>query len=144
MLRNSNKGYTLVETLLVLSTFLLIVTLSVQLLPTSIEKMKVKQFVKQIEGDLYYAQAYAMSHESSIFIYLHNEYYEMYSVKEGTIFKKTVPSIIQFKDGTLGLNIAFRSTGTAIASGVAYIHSEQERYKLTVYVGTGRFKLEKM
>jgi competence protein ComGD len=141
---NNSKGYTITEVLVVLSIFLLLVTLSLNLYPKYIEKMETKQFVKQFEQDLYYTQAYAISHERQISMYINKRNYSIYSIAEGYVLQRTIPEQITFKKVTMDLSITFNSAGTALSSGVIYIQTEQEKYKITVYVGKGRIKIEKV
>ena len=140
----NSKGYTLTEILIVLSIFILLATLSLNLYPKYIVKMEEKQFIKQFEDDLYFTQAYAISHERHISMYVNEEYYSIYSVAEGYVLQRKVPKNITFLKGTMDLNITFNSGGKAVSSGVFYIQTKQEKYKITVYIGKGRFKIEKV
>ena len=60
------------ETLIVLTIFMLLVSLSLNLYPKYMERMEMKRFVNQFEEDLYYTQAYAISHERSMSVYLNH------------------------------------------------------------------------
>lgn len=140
----NNKGYTLIEILLVLSIFMLVVTLSLNLYPTYIKKMETRQFIKQFEADVYYIQAYAMSHERSMSILMYKETYLVYVDGTKQLLQRTIPRDIQFKKGTMDLKVMFTSRGTAVTSGVFYIQTEQERYKVSVSVGKGRLKIEEV
>jgi competence protein ComGD len=75
---------------------------------------------------------------------MNDQNYSIYSTEVGYVLQRPIPKNTTFKKGTLGLKITFNSAGTAIASGVIYIQSEQEKYKITIYIGKGRFKIEKV
>lgn len=106
--------------------------------------MELKHFVSQFEEDLYFTQAYAMSHERYTSLYMNDQNYSVYTLSDQNILQRTVPKNIAFARGTLDLRITFNRMGTAIKSGVIYIQSDQEKYKVTVYIGKGRFKIEKV
>ncbi|RID89410.1 prepilin-type N-terminal cleavage/methylation domain-containing protein [Peribacillus asahii] len=144
MLKNNSGGYTLTEILMVLSIFLLIVSLSINLYPPYIERMEIKQFVKQFGDDLFYAQQYAISHEQQTTVYMYSDNYKVSSSSGDYTLQRTLPAHVTFKNRTLGERIAFNSVGTAITSGIMHVQSKHETYKLTVYIGKGRFKFEKV
>ena len=112
--------------------------------PKYIQKMETTRFVKQFEEDLYYAQAYAISHEMNISIYLNNNYYVISSNLRGVILQRENPKNIIFQRGTMDAKVIFNSAGAPITSGIFYIQSEKEKYKVTIYIGKGRIKIEKV
>ena len=63
--------------------------------------------------------------------------------QESISFEERCLKILCFR-GTLDLKVTFNRMGTAIASGVIYIQSEQQKYKVTVYIGKGKFRIEKV
>lgn len=123
---------------------MMLASLSLNLYPKYIQRMETTRFVKQFEEDLYYAQAYAMSHELNIYVYLKETGYAITSNVQGVLLQRTNPENITFAEGTNGWKILFRNTGAPITSGVWYIQAEQERYKVTIYIGKGRIKIEKV
>ena len=50
-----------------------------------LQRMEMTRFVKQFEEDLYYAQAYAMSHEVNISVYLKEKDYTISSNLHGVL-----------------------------------------------------------
>src|SRR6476620_9871565 len=144
MLTSNSKGYTLIEILIVLTIFMLLVSLSLNLYPKYIEKMEMKQFIQQFEEDLYYTQQYAMSHEIPMLVFLTDHSYNISSSMEGVLIQHVNPKNITFLKETLGFKINFNNEGSPFTSGVVYIQSKQERYKVTIYIGKGRIKIEKV
>ncbi len=130
--------------LIVLSIFMILATLSLNLYPKYIQKMEMTRFVKQFEEDLYYAQAYAISHEVNISIYLNNNYYMISSNVRGVLLQREIPKNISFQRGTIQSKVMFNSAGAPITSGIFDIQSEKEKYKVTIYIGKGRIKIEKV
>lgn len=108
------------------------------------ERMEMKRFVNQFEEDLYYTQAYAISHERSMSVYLNDGQYTITSNMDGRILQRVNPDNIWFVNSTLGFKIIFNHLGSPITSGSLYISSEQEKYKVTIYLGKGRIKVEKV
>lgn len=106
--------------------------------------MEMTRFVKQFEEDLFYAQAYAISHEVNTSVYLNKNNYTMSSNLNGIILQRLNPSNTFFENGTISLKIVFNNAGSPVTSGVVYIQSELERYKVTIYIGKGRIKIEKV
>lgn len=123
---------------------MVLATLSLNLYPKYEQKMELTRFVRQFEEDLYYAQAYAISHEMNISVYLNNYNYTISSNVNGVILQRMNPKNTTFKNGTNGLKIYFNDAGSPITSGFVYIQSEQEKYKVTIYIGKGRIKIEKV
>lgn len=123
---------------------MVLASLSLNLYPKYIQKMETVRFVKQFEEDLYYAQAYAISHEMAISLYLNDNNYMISSNLKGVILQRSNPQNTTFEKGTIGLKIIFNNAGSPLTSGVVYIQSEQERYKVTIYIGKGRIKIEKV
>lgn len=140
----NQKGYTLSEILIVLSIFIVIASISLYLYPTFQKKWEVKKFVHQFQEDLYYTQQYAMSHKRPISIILSEGNYTIFSTMDGNLVRRANPADIKFSSGTLGFRIIYNSNGTAIQAGTVYIQSFTEKYKITFYIGKGRFKIEKL
>ena len=123
---------------------MVLASLSLNLYPRYIQKMEMTRFVRQFEEDLYYAQAYAISHEITISVYLNDNNYTISSNLKGAILQRANPKNTTFEKGTTGLRIIFNNAGSPLTSGVIYIQSEQEKYKVTIYIGKGRIKIEKV
>lgn len=144
MFTSNSKGFTLTEILIVLSIFILIVSLSLNLYPKYIEKMELTRFVQQFEEDLYYTQQYAISHELPMYVYLNDHHYNISSSVGGILLQRANPKDITFFKGTLGFKIIFNDEGSPVTSGVVYIQGKQEKFKITIYLGKGRMKIEKV
>lgn len=133
------------ETLIVLVVFLLLSSLGLNLYPSFFKGMENKMFLNQLNEDIFYAQQYAISHESLIYFYVDNErdVYTIYSYKEQGIVERAIPKDIQFSQGTLGAAFNFNQYGNASKSGTMMIDTTKGRYKLVVNIGKGRFRIEK-
>lgn len=138
-------GYTLSETLIVLVIFILLSALGLNLYPSFIKGMQNNMFLNQLNEDIFYAQQYAISHESLIYFYVDNEkgVYTIYSYKEEVILEREIPKDIQFIKGTLGAAFYFNQYGNASKAGTMTIDTTKGKYKLIVNIGKGRFRIEK-
>ena len=62
----------------------------------------------------------------------------------GVILQRENPKNITFQRGTIDSKVMFNNAGAPITSGIVYIQSEKEKYKVTIYIGKGRIKIEKV
>ena len=145
-MRPSCGGYTLSETLIVLVIFVLLSGIGLNLYPSFIKGMENKLFLSQLKEDIFYAQQYAISHESLIYLHMDNtnRIYTVTSYKEGVVLERSIPKDIQFLSGTLGLTFHFNQYGNASKAGTMMIDTTREKYKLVLNIGKGRFRIEKL
>lgn len=144
-MRPSCGGYTLSETLIVLVIFVLLSGIGLNLYPSFIKGMENKIFISQLKEDIFYAQQYAISHESLIYLHMDNtnRIYTVTSYKEGVVLERSIPKDIQFFSGTLGLTFHFNQYGNASKAGTMMIDTTKGKYKLVLNIGKGRFRIEK-
>src|SRR3954470_572942 len=67
-MKYSQNGFTLIESLLVLSIFMIISSITVFSLKPQHTVMEDEAFLTQLKADLYYAQQYAISHQDEVSI----------------------------------------------------------------------------
>lgn len=142
----NQRGFTLLEMLLVLSIFMMIVSLSFGIYPTFIKNVDTRLFLEQFSDDLYYSQQYAITQQKNIYfaIDVPGRSYYSYSYSDGRILQRSIPEDVKFERLTLDLVLTFTSTGNVSSSGSWQIRADQNLYKFTVYLGAGRFKIEKL
>ncbi|MGE7764540.1 competence type IV pilus minor pilin ComGD [Peribacillus sp. NPDC096540] len=145
IVRPSCGGYTLSETLVVLVIFVLLSGIGLNLYPSFIKGMENRIFISQLKEDIFYAQQYAISHESLIYLHMDNtnRIYTVTSYKEGVVLERSIPKDIQFLSGTLGLSFHFNQYGNASKAGTMMIDTTKGKYKLVLNIGKGRFRIEK-
>lgn len=144
---SNEQGYTLSEMLLVLSIFMLIVSLSVGFLPGFSKSMENQLFMDQMMDDLHYVQHYAMTHNmKTIFsIDLKNkEYYGSTDYKKKRLVQRSIPNDIKIEKGSMNLEITFYQKGSPNLSGTWLIRTKNSVNTLTIYLGSGRMKIEKL
>jgi competence protein ComGD len=142
----NQRGFTLLEMLLVLTIFMMIVSLSFGMYPTFIKKLDTRLFLEQFSDDLYYSQQYAITQQTNIYfaIDVPGRSYYSYSYSDGRILQRSIPDDVKFEKLTLDLFLTFTSSGNVSSSGSWQIRADQSLYKVTVYLGAGRFKIEKL
>ncbi|MEY8733501.1 competence type IV pilus minor pilin ComGD [Peribacillus frigoritolerans] len=145
-IRHSDGGYTLSETLIVLAIFVLLISIGPNLYPSFTKGMENRLFLSQFHEDLFYAQQYAISHESLIYLHIDNaeKIYTVSSYKEGIVLERSIPEDIQFLSGTLGFSFHFNQYGNASKAGTIMIDTSKGKYKLVLNIGKGRFRIEKL
>lgn len=139
---NNQKGFTLIESLVVLSIFLIISSITVISIKPQYNMADDETFISQLKADIYYAQQYAISHQkevkvnfapnkNSYFIYEHNN--------SSNIVERQYSPSIQVSPGSIPLYFKYLPNGNVEQFGSLYIKSKEKSYRLTVLIGKGRF-----
>lgn len=139
-------GYTLAEMLIVLSIFILIYSVSWGLYPRFMDHQETRQFLTDLNDDILYAQQYAISHQAytSFAIDSALSKYQIYTMEDGIVKSREIPHDIDFVKGTMNLIIYFTSNGNVSIAGAWFIFTPDDTYKLTLNIGKGRFRIEKL
>ncbi|RFU61906.1 competence type IV pilus minor pilin ComGD [Bacillus sp. V59.32b] len=140
-------GFTLIETLVVLTIFLLIFSLASSLFPHFMKNQETGQFLRQLSDDIHYAQAYAISHQQFIEVVIGasgETYHISKGVRMGKLYERKIPKDLVFKQGSMNLRIAFAPNGNSTSAGTWFIDSPLHSYKITFNIGKGRFRIEKL
>ncbi|MDZ5471019.1 competence type IV pilus minor pilin ComGD (plasmid) [Bacillus sp. 31A1R] len=138
---NNEKGFTLLESIFVLSIFFIIVSLSFLLLQPQNKALEKQLFFSRLKGDLLYVQQYAISHQESVtvnFINNQQQYYAKNS-SQNIFLERKFSKEIKFAPGSLNLVIRFNPNGNITQFGSIYIYIKDVRYRLTFMIGKGRF-----
>ena len=144
---SNEQGYTLSEMLLVLSIFMLIVSISVGFLPGFSKSMEKQLFMDQMLDDLHYIQHYAMTHNMKTIFSIdtkNKKYYGFTDFKEKILVQRSIPNDIKIDKGSMNLEITFYQEGVPKMSGTWLIRTENSVNKFTIYLGSGRMKIEKL
>ncbi|WLR43921.1 competence type IV pilus minor pilin ComGD [Bacillus carboniphilus] len=108
---------------------------------------KAETFFNLLEGDILYAQQYALLNRESVRIIFDNDHHRYYSKGhyfEGKIFERMVSDDIFFEGTSIGYRIKFTTAGSLSQSGTLGININGEKYKVVFYLGSGRFKWSKL
>jgi competence protein ComGD len=145
-MNNSEDGFTLLESLFVLSVFLMIASISAILLKSQFLSLEKQQFISQLKADLLYGQQYAMSHQVLISVHIlpeENYYYLREGYNKGFLIKRDIPEVITIKEGSMKLFFQFQPDGNINRFGSFLIKVDKEWYRMTFLIGKGRFYVAK-
>lgn len=144
-----NGGYTLLESLLVLFIVSVILTVTVLTLNSTKETYTGEQFREQLSNDLLFAQQYALSSKTSVYIiFTPSENY--YRIRQGgfrveELVYREYPSKIKINTRTMGERITYHGNGSITKSGAIAIYVDEiEQYRYVFTLGKGRFYVEKL
>jgi competence protein ComGD len=148
-LRNMNqnqKGYTLIESLIVLSIFMILSSITAISLKPQFNMGNEQIFISQLKADLYFAQQYAISHQQEVTVNLLADQ-QLYQIYEKTSLKRLAerkfPYNLQVSSGSLPLYFRYLPGGNVDRFGSFFIQTPDNRYRVTVLIGKGRFYVVK-
>lgn len=141
MIQNE-RGYTLIESLLVLSVFMILTTVTAFSLKPQSVMMNEQLFLSQLKSDLLYSQQYAISHQCAVYVLFKedNYHYTIYIRYDlPALIERDYPKNIKVYSGSLPLYFNFLPDGNSNKSGSLYIQTVSKLYRLTFLIGKGRF-----
>lgn len=145
-MKSREGGFTLLESLFVLSVFLVIASITAFLLKPQFLFLEKQLFLTQLKSDLLYAQQYAISHQLEVNVHIlpeENLYYIRTSFDEEFIISREIPEVITVVEGSLKLFFQFQPDGNINRFGSFYILAGKDRYRFTFLIGRGRFYVAK-
>lgn len=141
-----DKGFTLIEALLVLSIVIIISSVSLLQLRPLHESKKMDQFLEQLQNDIFYSQQYSISHNERTKIYfdVNGSFYRLNkgTINEGVFIRRVDPAI-QIQLTTLGSTLSFTSNGNVYRAGEIRFKYRDSTYVVTFLLGKGRFYVTK-
>ncbi|QED48617.1 competence type IV pilus minor pilin ComGD [Cytobacillus dafuensis] len=145
-MRSREAGFTLIESLFVLSVFFVITSFSVFLLKPQFSSIEKQQFFSQLKSDFLFAQQYAISHQTEVIVYFPIEYDAYYiheKLSSQYLIEREIPERIKIQPGSMKLFFQFQADGNISKFGSFWIFIDKERYKFTFLIGKGRFYVQK-
>jgi competence protein ComGD len=145
-MKKSERGFTLLETIFVLSIFLTIASISTILLKPHFHFLEKQQFMTHFKADLLYGQQYAISRQVRVNVYIFPErnYYYLREANSGEqILGREIPERITLRKGTMPLNFQFLPDGNMDRFGSIYMINDKDWYRMTFLIGKGRFYVTK-
>ena len=137
----SRSGYTLIEMLLVLSVFLMIMTISIVTVPRYVEKREIESFLQQLSHDLHYTQALAL-HDQSLYRVNVNTSSDFYMITQNTkrVLTREFPEGVTFARGSSTLNSAITAyaNGSLSQTGTWIFRTKHYTYEFKTLLGEGR------
>lgn len=143
---NKQAGYTLVETLIVFTIFLMIITITSLSFKSVMQQLEIKYFFRQLQHDIAYSQMYAMGNYKEVYIRFYPEAnrYVITPSYEQSILKRTYSNNIRITLGTLPTTVIFRPDGGIQKAGKMYVYHKKDIYTFVFLFGKGQTYVEKM
>ncbi|WP_428909101.1 competence type IV pilus minor pilin ComGD [Niallia sp. Krafla_26] len=144
-MKNNQFGFTLIETLIVLSVFLLIASLSLFFLKPHYDFIEKERFVSLFTSDILYAQQYAISTQKGLYVFIEPNqrmYYVEEKYSQNYVVKRELPASIKLERGSLGvrtINFEILPDGGVTDFGTFFFIIGKKRYKVVFQIGAGRF-----
>ncbi|MEH7309264.1 competence type IV pilus minor pilin ComGD [Neobacillus drentensis] len=141
-MKNNQNGFTLIESLLVLSIFMIISSITVFSLKPQHSVLEDEAFLTQLKADLYYSQQYAISHQhevSVVFLPAQYRYYMLLRPDLPPIVMRNYSTNIYLTEGSIPLYFKFLNDGNVNQFGTFLIQTKNKNYQMTVLIGKGRF-----
>ncbi|MEH7380010.1 competence type IV pilus minor pilin ComGD [Bacillus sp. JJ1533] len=145
-LQVNEKGFTLIEALIVLSIVIMISSISLLQLRPLHESKKIDQFLEQLQNDIFFCQQYAISHSEPTSLFFNPSGPSYRIVEEDSyeqIFMRKMDPAIQIQLSTLGLKLTFTSSGNIQRAGEIRFKYKGSTYTVTFLLGKGRFYVSK-
>lgn len=145
MKHNNEKGFTLLETIFVLSIFLITITLSTLLLKPHNIQLEKHAFFSQLKADLLYAQQYALTNQQivSVNFVISNHLYYIRKQNGEYLVRREYSDKITVSEGSQKLFFRYHSNGNISSFGSIYFYIDSVRYQMTFQLGRGRFYVVK-
>lgn len=145
MTHQNELGFTLIESLFVLSVFFLIASLSLFLFRPHHSYLEKELFFSQLKTDIFHAQHHALSTQRPIVFNIDpsRHYYYAKDFEGKLLLERYYSKDIKVSEGSLKLSWEFNANGNLSKFGSIYIYFGSERYRLTFLIGRGRFYVVK-
>ncbi|MGG3841452.1 competence type IV pilus minor pilin ComGD [Anoxybacillus kestanbolensis] len=144
----NERGFTLIEMLIVLFIVTGIMLFAVPPLQQVLAERQLQYFLEQFSNDMLYAQQYAISRKKTVAIMFYFDTCR-YQVKEGRTFGKELlarsfPSPFQIQMGTLSPPLFYYPNGNINKAGTLLIAYGSKKYKIVFQLGKGRLYVQKL
>jgi competence protein ComGD len=146
-MKNDQNGFTLIESLLVLSIFMIISSITVFSLKPQHSVLEDEAFLTQLKADLYYSQQYAISHQHEVtvvFLPAQYRYYMLLRPDLPPIVMRNYSTNIYLVEGSIPLFFRFLNDGNVNQFGSFLIQTKNKTYQMTLLIGKGRFYVKEL
>ncbi|MBG9768797.1 competence type IV pilus minor pilin ComGD [Bacillus vallismortis] len=134
------EGFTLLESLLVLSLASILLIAVFTALPPVYGNTAVRQAAWQLKSDILLAQQTAMSSHQRTKILVHRKEYQL--VTDETVIERSYPTGLSIELLTLKDRLEFNEKGHPNTGGKLRVKGHAA-YDITVYLGSGRVNVER-
>lgn len=141
-MKQEELGFTLIESLLVLSIFLIISSITAFYMKPQYEMKESESFLTQFQADFLYGQQYAISHQEEVTVIISPDqhyYYMRTTYNLPPFILRYFSKHITIDPLTLPLSFKFSPSGNVNKFGSLLIQYGSKKYRMTVLIGKGRF-----
>jgi competence protein ComGD len=140
----SKRGFTLIEMLVVLSVVTILISLGGLSFRSISLIMDKKMFISQLEADLYYAQSYAMNRKLEVYVQFYAEANRYVAMDNNhvRIIDRTFSPNNKMLSGSNLTAFSITPDGNISRFGTMYFKTGNEKIKLVVNIGRGRFNVQ--
>jgi len=145
----NSKGYSLLESMMVLSLISIILSVTILNLNATNENKIAEQFIDQLSNDLLFAQQYAISTKTSVSI-IFTPQKNIYRIHQGTfhineMVYREYHRDVRIDTRTMGERLIYNGNGSINKAGAIGIYVDEiENYRYVFTLGKGRFYVEKL
>ncbi|GGF08087.1 hypothetical protein GCM10010954_03180 [Halobacillus andaensis] len=139
------KGYTLIEVILVLTAFTLLLLLFTPLQQRTVSKLETEHYLEQFEEDMLLAQQLTMADHPNYWIMVRpvqNDYYLYDYQNKETVYHRKFPHDWEVSLQSLTSPIRFNSSGTMQSPGTMTLKTGYTNYKITFPFGKSRVRID--
>ncbi|TPV44017.1 comG operon protein ComGD [Bacillus dicomae] len=141
------KGFTLLEMLLVLFAISVLSMVTYFNVHSLYEKQKIEQFLRQFSNDILYMQQLAINRQKHYTLRWHKDrhmYYIGESSKNLSIIKREYDSDIQIDLNTFPNPMTYNPSGNINRGGTILLSYRSYKYEIVFQLGRGRFTYREM
>lgn len=143
MVKQYEKGFTLIETLLVLSIVMVMTTSIIYVTSSKMEEVEEKRFFRQFHLDMQRLQSIAIGEYKYTYVnFVENGSKYVAKSANVTLFEYKVPKHMRLSMDSYLKGIAFHPNGTVSQFGSFLFETKKGNKTVTVYIGRGRLSYE--
>ncbi|WP_162595822.1 competence type IV pilus minor pilin ComGD [Bacillus sp. CGMCC 1.16541] len=143
--KRNQRGFTLVEMLIVLGVIQVMTSISLLVVQPLIEQYRIQFFLKQLQTDLFYMQQVAMTQTDRATFTFDSTTSTYYAVQRNEIlFEKSYDSSIIISSVSGPNRVRYNSRGNISQGKTFFVRSGDTSYRLVFQIGRGRFYVEKL
>ncbi|GIN96370.1 hypothetical protein J6TS1_22400 [Siminovitchia terrae] len=138
----SNKGFTLLESLVVLLVVSVVLLFGMITVNPMMEWMQKKMFVSQLRSDLYHAHSHAINRKERVSVSFSrgSSQYSATGDSTGVLFIRDLPPPVKITGGSLKqLRFHITPDGTINNFGIVNFALNDQPIELIFHIGRGRF-----
>ncbi|MEO4052400.1 competence type IV pilus minor pilin ComGD [Solibacillus sp. CAU 1738] len=142
-MKNNERGFTLIEMLLVLAIFVIMSFIVFSFSLAHLQPDPFERAVRQFELDVREMQAYAMQNRAQITCWVISEIeFQSYRYVDGhLILRRKFPPGMTVKIHTYDKRIVFKPSGSIVNFGTVEFNYKDQTVKYSINLGKGRMRL---